>query len=73
MAPTRVELTGGPWDGRTLRYNTPIPAVLVLAEYVPADDRTQPGLRYHDYRRVYRPAGQTPTYRHTPGAPDVIQ
>lgn len=43
-------LHGGPADGRTVDYHSPMPLILVIAELVPANGSIQPGLRYFDYR-----------------------
>ena len=56
-------LHGGPGDGRTIDYSAPMPLILVIAEYVEAQDSIQPGLRYFDYRlrertlQHHQPAG----------------
>lgn len=49
---TRVTLHGGPKDGWTGEYPSPLPVVLVMAEQVTQPGCVQPGLRYHNYRRV---------------------
>lgn len=58
---TDCVLHGGPRDGQTVPAIVPLPAVLVLADFVPAGTALQPGLHYLDY--VRRGRTRTPDSR----------
>lgn len=45
----RVRLHGGPFDGQSVVYPTPLPEVIVMSQVVKEAGRAQPGLRYAEY------------------------